>query len=354
MSSVETKLSPITSSVLGITILTLIWIVLPFAIISVYNFYQLKNTNIYKNRYGELVVPSTILLMIYIGIATPLYVIAHAFPHSLSHSSILVIRSLYLLLYPYSSHCALWLILTRFWLTYFDFSWTKATLNAEWKVHINPEGSSKIEEWFLKNKSKYGNLKIMRRKALIISLITATFTAIGFQIALLTKLWSTTFVQFFDILFYITPAITLLIIWKKIPAVYDIMFYRDEMKRLGFSILFTTLINYFIFLLVAVMVGDNVISMFYCGLFVMFHCYTLILFQTMYVLNKIKTSKEMNFGYINKDEDNSSIYLHRIGSASNLRKHSQSVNNKSLSLSSILANKQSFDLFMHHLSAEFS
>ena len=63
----------------------------------------------------------------------------------------------------------LWLLMARFWLYYYDSQMLKFNKNKEWRMAIDP--ASNLNNWFVKNRHKYGNEHIMLKYVLLISFI---------------------------------------------------------------------------------------------------------------------------------------------------------------------------------------
>ena len=241
--TVATDQSPTTRVAICIVMLTTIVMILPFAIFQIYRFNQLKHVHVLRQRNAKISVASSVMFLGVVGIAIPIYLVQSCLAHLLSPLSLTILKAFYVFAYSYSQHCSLWLILSRFWLAYFEFSWTKATvcvclcsyqqhiniigkqLNAKWKVHINPKGSTKDEEWFLSNKATYGSLRFIQRNAWIISICIGTLIMALFEFSVASTLLTAKFVQIIDGMMFIAPTCAILIIWKKMPTVYDVLFY---------------------------------------------------------------------------------------------------------------------------------
>ena len=72
-----------------------------------------------------------------------------------------------------------WVLLSRFWMIYFNVNWTRSTMSKTWKIHINPVNSDK--DWFLTHKSTYGNFKY-NLKGICIIYLTSAFILVLFEL----------------------------------------------------------------------------------------------------------------------------------------------------------------------------
>eukprot|EP01084_Bolivina_argentea_P317309 550141_1 len=65
--------------------------------------------------------------------------------------------------------CAVWSVLARYWLIYYELNYSNSLMNKQWKAHLDPSLISK--DFWLRNKSTYGTKKYAVRTAVCLWII---------------------------------------------------------------------------------------------------------------------------------------------------------------------------------------
>ena len=125
----------------------------------------------------------------------------------------------------------------RFWLLYYQLMWYNKSINIQWESILNEDLYNNDTNWFIKNKSKYGNYLWLKWKAVFIS----CFLIILCEIVIFCSIYyEERFTQHWFILiysmFFIIPMPVLLYIYKYMPKFTDYLKIRNE-------ILFTILVG---------------------------------------------------------------------------------------------------------------
>eukprot|EP01084_Bolivina_argentea_P194779 334268_1 len=160
-------------------------ILAPIYIYWTYRFYQHKNDIIMSKR-----TPTLTIIFCIIGVCTTiierpcyLFTLTYSDVHAadiISSNESALIKFIYFLatfLFACLQATGSWILFLRYWMIYFNVSWTRHTLNKGWIIHLNHLDLD--HNWFLSNKSRCGNfkynLKIMGVVYLIVSIIWIIF-----------------------------------------------------------------------------------------------------------------------------------------------------------------------------------
>ena len=73
----------------------------------------------------------------------------------------------------------IWLVISRFWLYYFDFKLLQFNTNKEWRLAIDPQ--SEANNWYVKNVRKWGNQYFIIRVVIIISILQEIFERLVYE-----------------------------------------------------------------------------------------------------------------------------------------------------------------------------
>ena len=125
-------------------------------------------------------------------------------------------------LYP-SCHIVIGCEVCRLWLICYDLNYLHASKNSEWSSQINETFSS--ENWWLANRSKYGNYRYVTRRMAAFSLSTGTISMIMLQI----YGWNT-WTQLIDSFLFGAPILSILFVSLLTPKVKEKFLFEFEFK----------------------------------------------------------------------------------------------------------------------------
>ena len=124
----------------------------------------------------------------------------------------------------FSLHPAASIILAREWMIYFNINYSAQIKKHQWSVHI--DGSSASSFWFIEHKKDYGSPGFIKRACIIYYLLIVAFGAFMsfFLTADMNLRWS------IDAFIYLIEVVVISLVWLKIPDFYDHFGIKQEMK----------------------------------------------------------------------------------------------------------------------------
>eukprot|EP01084_Bolivina_argentea_P053970 98998_1 len=241
------------------------------------------------------------------------------------------------------AHGIAWSALTRYWLMYYNFSWTLMMFDSSWQVYIDPISKNSESKWLFKNKVKYGNIKWITKRIFII------YICIVF-ISLSCAIMGLEFLRPVDSILFFLPLLCSLIVWCKTPKIYDSLNISKEMKYI--SILFIIALILYPSVMFAYFIPNFIRSMFLvCLGAVVFWIFAMI--TTYWVLYSSLHTQYHNFLYENEvNLATHTVFMSSI-STSDEQKDEHKVRKKK-SVYDMFISKCNLDLFVHHLLNEFS
>eukprot|EP01083_Nonionella_stella_P146359 460205_1 len=328
------------SGVLAHLIISLIilWIfTLPVLVHLIVKTYRVRKSILMTKRYidGSLCVCIFALLWLFVNrtlelIRSYLYVNGSA-----DDTPFIIFYCIEQTIYPLCAHGGVYALLYRFWMIYFDFIYSESIANQQWKIHINPQGSSPKEQWIIRHRKDYGNCKwIAIRLAvvyIVVGLCSASLRFLGPLNIVNPNTASTV-----DSALYLIPLGSIFTLWLKIPSFKDSFLVKDELKWIVVLYACALSINVCLVLFFKLNPEFNMYwneAMWIVAVFIT--CVGLIYVQTQYILSGVKK--------------NAVYFKHILSPIAD----GQSVSSKQR-LRDILSNKVTFELFMHHITSELS
>ena len=361
--------------IIVVSIISLIY--LPICLFGVYQFYKHKDYIYMRKRYQWITVFMIINLILSL-IFLPILLIGYANYYKLSELSIDLLLYIVIVLAINIGWKQLW----RIWMVYFDINYAYSIANKEWKILINNNIYNKDdddndadikEKWFMKNKSTYGKWGYFSIPYFVIVFVDF-FLITLWEYALPKNLeeYKSIFIIITIVTIASIPISTVFYLRLKTPKFDDNFAIRDETKNMILSILIGIL-----FIAILVITGIvlttslneqqtrqlTIVTTILCY-FIWASIYTLVTyFTTIYPV--IKNKEEWgNMKYIlTQDKKDDIMILHRTKTMSRHKSSSfgsrvsdimQNGDKKLLSLLNILNNENAFNVFMIHLSQEFS
>lgn len=361
------------------------FVYIPLALFYGYKFYLNHDHIIFAKRYSSITLYEIIFMIIKI-IWVPIEHLSEYYtgPKQWEHQLILLgnIVLAYLVLY-----CWVW----RQWLSSYDINLTHTVVNNQWRLYIDPEfEESQLKtkvKWYLENKKTYGNYKWVRNRLLLIVIlcINITFWCL-FYAAYYNdndeRLW---FYMFCICLIpYLSPMIFLLIIFKKTPKFEDNYFIQQELKYIfiALSIMYISYIITFIYLSIGELPSNPNMLVFILSVennIVILMQFICLMISTKWVIKKMEkvissnsyqkvkksylqksTSKSITQSLLNDPHleliqvDALNQSLISSSSIDESRQSLQSHQHIDITLYQVLGHIKSFELYMVHLSKEFS
>lgn len=125
----------------------------------------------------------------------------------------------------------LWFYVLRFWLLFYKLEWSLSMMNNEWKSIINHNNAS--DDWFILHKRKYGSLRYLGRRLVIICSVIAIFVVITWVLFWESIEPNGYSVWIMYILFvFFPPTIVLFVVAYMLPQFSS----RSQLKRTFFSL----------------------------------------------------------------------------------------------------------------------
>ena len=364
--------------VLCVITIILFWVVYtPISIYFLYQFNLHRNKQTLKKRYCIItIIECIIIILVFIFNGfTPVADI-------LRDERGLIIRQTTFYFAIFLEHCVIWCWIWRFWMIFYDIRWMLACQQSQWQSIIDTNGK---QNWFIINKSRYGN------KSYVFKILFIVCILCGFIGTLLRFIFDgeggfrDEIGEATNYVFQLIGYIILLFITFKIPKFDDHIYVRVELKLLS-MILSVMMITIIIITIIEQILkinddhyDDSQIVLFLIIYNIVNLCnFLCLLVSTWFVLNKLsvllvdkndKFASNKNSYVLMNNNDNSidtEVYTDMknfMDNAQNIVFEHNTLNgtltlNKDLyeniKLSSVIQNGKSFDLFMIHLSMEFS
>ena len=258
-------------------------------------------------------------------------------------------------LYP-SCHIVIGCEVCRLWLICYDLNYLHASKNSEWSSQINETFSS--ENWWLANRSKYGNYRYVTRRMAAFSLSTGTISMIMLQI----YGWNT-WTQLIDSFLFGAPILSILFVSLLTPKVKEKFLFEFEFKST--SIFFVSGLALFICGYIVHFFDDFVGSSItnFSGIYALS---AVSVISTLWIPRKITKLSWYTTGgreragtmsYSKSSKTKTAVDIMNI--IANINQHNKKSkphqhHQNDICLSHILANKDALDLFAQHLNSEFS
>eukprot|EP01084_Bolivina_argentea_P176209 304981_1 len=286
----------------------------------------------------------------------------------------------------------------RFWLIFFDTKWIISILNRRWQNQINPKHHllNKKQNWFLLNRLSYGSSKwVWYYRILPVVILSISITSMPPIILSILDhnnneyMWN--FIHLLSSSIYYLPFILLAVILCKLPEFNDEFFIISELKRIFITFCVDIACHLGVFLVPTIIEHNTAMQTRLDNGYVAdkilfpvigFNIITLsqtvaMLISTKWVMNKvhilshiydvskanIKIQKKNGFSDIDTVEHSISVSvqvlkLHHTQSSlaqELINKHTFNYGDDlGITLIDVLTNEQSFDIFVKHLSLEYS
>eukprot|EP01083_Nonionella_stella_P039168 106536_1 len=346
-----------------IATISILWLILlPLCVIWIKRIYHVRKSLIMKKRYIDGSLYACFFLFAWLFFDFPLnffdgYFLISGYENK---TSFFIYQCVQLWFYPICAQGAVYALLYRFWMIYFEFMYSESLEHQQWKVHINPQGCSSKEMWIIKHRSDYGNPQWVRKRLAVVYVIVVLFTDI---LRFLSKLdlFDSGTADLIDSALYLIPLITIFVLWCKMPAFADSFMVRDELKWVIITYIIALISN--VSLVTYFIINDmnaywNEAVWFWPVFFV---CFALIFVQTQYILIRIQKNSSyfrniLAFSAYERSHTDLSISgnsLHHNNSHDNSRSTQQHPKTR-VKLCDVLQDKIKFNLFMHHISTELS
>ena len=231
------------------------FVYIPLSMYYGYKFYLHHSHMVFSKRYSKITLYEIILMIIKIIWVPVEHLSEYYFKShhkSLEHQFILLgnIILAYFILY-----CWVW----RQWLSSYDINLTSCIVNNQWRIYIDPEfEESQLTintKWYLQNKHRYGNYLWVRNRLFIIAIICILITFFALFLASEDqklshddKMWF--YMACICLIPYFSPMVFLIIIYKWTPKFEDNYFIQQELKYIfiALSIMYTSYGITFIYL----------------------------------------------------------------------------------------------------------
>ena len=301
-------------------------------------FHSRHNETIYIKRRGNIVIIYSIFSIILLLLGIPFVILIKWSWNSSSASSPLLFNeksTTYLILdclndflYVPPFQLQAFIILCRYWMIYYDIQFTASCRQLEWKKCItNNIKSLRAEQWYIENRSKYGNASYALKRAILSALI-ASFLTMVFT-------WLRTFgvtdlpiYYVFSIFVFLSLLIAFIVLWRKMPPSNDIIYLYKEFQLISIFG-FLSIITFIVANAVTFLLGTYIMTSFVGQFSTMFATFIIPFVSTFWVVKQMRIREEK-------------LRLHSMDS------------NQPESLRQILENMDILNLFMAHLGDEFS
>ena len=148
---------------------------------------------------------------------------------------------------------ALYLTVLRFWLLYFKLEWALSNINNRWQSILNSRAEN--QDWFLRNKKRYGSYTWLIKKVLIFTTILVILNIWRISILYTIELeesseWNKKFSSWkipFDLsmgfIIYAPALLVMLYIICKLPTFDDYLLIREEARFSVYVFVLITIVN---------------------------------------------------------------------------------------------------------------
>eukprot|EP01084_Bolivina_argentea_P080154 145231_1 len=289
----------------------------------------------------------------------------------LTHLSVLYFNTTLLKISFSTFLLAYWILLyflnCKNWIIYFNEKWTKYALDLQWQQIINPQHLSdhNTQSWFIANRHKYGNLIYIFKLFGILHFI-GFILLITAQYILISSKGHPSGITFsiIMIIFIIMPYIIFYVFLVfKTPRFNDIfnIHWESQMHARLVVIMGIGLIIGNSWYAIDFNNNHNIIfGSMLCFPFVSLILFIMIMVSTLLIIKKYKQKTKVNTMTLVQKHLNISKNARQTSVQSTSKKRNSSKiiitnqNKRFYTLDLILSNKDSFHLFMVHLSKEFS
>eukprot|EP01084_Bolivina_argentea_P040583 74982_1 len=195
------------------------WLILsPILCYKAIQFYQLRYTQIVRKRFYKLTVFLAFSCVFTITIYSPFYLLR--IYYIALNKRFIVMDIIYITIYSFCIYSIATLLALRFWCLWYYVKWTKATIDAEWKIHISKQES---QNWFIINQEKYGTIHYASRIATTYLLTSMILFCIPRYITVIqpNNSLASIIAGLFNVLILALPLISGCVMWFRTPAFND-------------------------------------------------------------------------------------------------------------------------------------
>eukprot|EP01084_Bolivina_argentea_P131671 232392_1 len=314
----------------------------PFVIYWYIKFNKLSHSIMFQKRHPNILKFTGIITIYWFSCAMPLVSIAFAELDRFKGNIQIVLDRLNVFFYPIGTAGIFITIAWRFWHIYFDLKYSSSQKNSEWKYHLDP--SLVKHNFWLTHKKDYGSSKYTKKIVIIWYFFNTLTSVITYQIVVGTD-YHIIIGHALCIFLHVAVEATFVILWWKIPEYWDTFFVKQELKKLGISIVITWGVATLPFILGIIFSPQMSWPM---GLWlteIIF--FVLVLVSFWWIPKKIqKVEFEMTLASSKNQVNEASV-------ASSTTLSQQKKSNK-YTLQTILSHQKAFKMFMQHLASEFS
>ena len=236
---------------LGLCILTAImwWLLLiPITIYNGYKYYKLRDHIILQKRYSSITIYEVIIMIIKLIWGVFLFFMVGYFGEGSIWSALFEIP------YQFLSFMLLYCWVWRFWLIHYDTNFTLSTVKQDWAIIINRRFKDLKTNWYINNKSKYGNYHWFKKHIIIPAILIQSFLiilpiiyfAFIHQRNVNDSVWHE--LQLLSSANLCIPFILLLLIYLRTPSFNDNLLISLELKWIFIILLIKNILNFSIFL----------------------------------------------------------------------------------------------------------
>eukprot|EP01084_Bolivina_argentea_P040359 74586_1 len=336
------------------------------------------NETVLKKRYAWITVLEAKLCIMQLFFRIPMEV-GDGLYYISNNNSYLIMRQVSNLCHAICLQFLYYLLLSRFWLLYYDLGLVQSLLHNEWKYSIAPNTSPSINkqmaynnQWYKSNKNTYGNFDwIFKNRILYILIITFLIGPLPFCISpLIFGLHSIQnhITLILDTCMDFAVCLILFIIRYNIPKINDNFFISKELKLIIYLMIFLVILgfilvaNHFIFpnkSLAYFVITIIVRNLWYLDeSCLMFVSMSWVLFKVKPIFTKFRLKKIHGVQYLAKRPINERESVASSLLMTNQKPIQQSIlsNNENIQLQLIqaLTNTVEFKTFMDYYSLDLS
>lgn len=141
----------------------------------IYKVFKYRNSFVIKKRLPTLLIALISLSMIYFSLTLTFQL--YTFGDIMTDKSRLNLNRVIFYVFNIPFVYFLWFYALRFWLLYYKLEWSLSMMNNEWKSIINHTNAS--DDWFIIHRQRYGSLRYLQRKLIIIVTIITILVIIA-------------------------------------------------------------------------------------------------------------------------------------------------------------------------------
>lgn len=205
-----------TCQYIALSIALFLWFcMLPLLVYNVSKYIRLRKHPCIRKRHPSLVLSIYFVSLALVGMERPSYLLTATKLYN-AHW----LRAFHLFVFVAACQSTVWLLLLKYWLTYFDLSYANSLRDNQWKLIIQ-EASGDIKSFFISNHVTLGNAKFLLK-----------FIFVPF-ISIMTLIIYTLFFQSIQIGNYTNMGILLIgvllicVVWNKTPEYNDVFKIRS-------------------------------------------------------------------------------------------------------------------------------